>query len=505
MPGGSGHGHGGPASAAGLRVHALSKTFPGTRALDGVGLEVRRGAIHALIGGNGSGKSTLIKVLSGVESADPGGRVAIGEAEVAADRVTPAWSAAAGLRVVHQDLGLFGNLTVAENLFAGRLPPRRAGRIDWGAMRRHAQEVLDRVGVGVRASARLDALRAADQTLVAVARAMDDHSGPECLLLLDEPTARLPAREAEQLLSALTRLAGQGETIVFVSHRLDEVLSLCDAVTILRDGRVVATRGTVGLDEEQLAELMVGRAFQQGARPPRAGADEPVLRVRGLTAGRLRDVDLEVRAGEVVGVSGLVGSGRTRLLQSIFGARPRDGGSVEVAGKILPDGDVRAAVRDGVALIPEDRAGEGIFLNLGIPENVSASGTERYSSRGVLRHRRERRDAATAVSTFGIRTASVDAPLNSLSGGNQQKVVVARWLGMAPRVLLLDEPTQGVDVAARADIHAQIDAAVERGCAVVLVSSDVDEMERLADRVLTLSGGQLAAPVPTRHLEGANR
>lgn len=486
--------HRSPVLLAGLRVRSLSKIFPGTRALLDVSFDVERGTIHALLGGNGSGKSTLIKVLAGVERGDPGGSVQFGGLGERSDRISPSWSAAAGLRFVHQDLGLFENLSVAENIYAGRRPPRRIGRIDWGRMRTDAQAVLDRLGIGIRASEDLRAVRPADRTLVAIARALpaaDDMA--DALLVLDEPTARLANAEADKLLDALRRYAAQGQTILFVSHRLEEIFKLAGSVTVLRDGLHVHTGAVAALDNAALVELMIGREIPaQGPRAPRRIA-ETVLRVSRLAGGPLKRVDLTVSGGEIVGVAGLVGSGRSELLEAIFGARNCPEGSVEIGGQPLPPGRIASAISRRVSLVPEDRAGEGLFANLGIPENLSASNSRRYSRKMLFRHGAERRDAARTIEQMGIRAARVTSTVQSLSGGNQQKVLVGRWLGMQPKLLLLDEPTQGVDVAARQDIYLQIEAAAQRGCAVLLVSSDLDELLRLADRVVVLSAGQIVA------------
>ena len=461
-------------------------------------VQVARSEIHALVGGNGSGKSTLIKVLAGVEIADPGGVVAVGANEVASERVTPAWSSSAGLRFVHQDLGIFESLTVAENLYAGQLPPRRFGRIDWRELFRTAQTDLDRFGIRVGAAQILGPLRPAERTLVAIARALRGSSDANALLVLDEPTTRLPPADVQTLLESLRDYAAAGQTILFVSHRLDEVLAFADRVTVLRDGKLVATRQASELDEAAVIELMVGHGVTLGRKRVSRTPGAVVLDVRGLKTGLLRDLDLTVASGEIVGVAGLVGSGRTQLLEAIFGTRPRQAGTVTLAGTVIPPGDVGRAIRAGMSLVPEDRGGEGIFADLGIPENLSASRSRRYSKRGLFRHRFERRDAVEAVSTFGVKASAVTATLNTLSGGNQQKVVVGRWLGHQPKLLLLDEPTQGVDVAAREDIHRHIDAAAARGCAVLVVSSDLDELSRLADRVVVLSGGAVAADSSTQ-------
>lgn len=483
-----------PAFAAGLRVRSIAKTFPGTQALDDVSFQVPRGTIHALLGGNGSGKSTLIKILAGVYHGDPGGSVAFGDAVERSDRITPAWSAGAGLRFVHQDLGLFERLTVAENLFAGRKAPRRGGAVSWQRLRREGQETLDRLEISVSSSEALGALRPADRTLVAIARALPaPGETTRSVLVLDEPTARLAPAETRMLLAALRRYARQGQSILFVSHRLEEIFDFADSVTVLRDGRVADTRPVAELDESTLVELMVGHALTQRERASRARAGSPVLRVRRLVSGGLNGIDLTVGGGEVVGVAGLVGSGRTQLLEAIFGARPTDSGVIELEGNEITGGDIPAAIRRGIAFVPEDRGGEAIFANLGIPENLSAANSRRYSKKLVFRHAAERQEAVRAIAALGVRAARPDAVVHTLSGGNQQKIVLGRWLQMQPKLLLLDEPTQGVDVAAREELYEQIDAAARRGCAIVLVSSTIEELLRLADRVILLVAGAIVA------------
>jgi ribose transport system ATP-binding protein len=482
-----------------LRIHGLSKRYGATLALDGVSIDAPAGSVHALVGGNGSGKSTLIKTLAGVHTAEPGGQIQVGSRSVAADRITPSWARASGLSFVHQDLGLFDVLSVAENLVAGQPYPRRNGRIAWRALRRDAQDTLDRLGIPVAAERTVGALRPAECTLVAIARALrgaeELHEG---VLVLDEPTARLPQDEAQTLLDAVRGYAARGQTILFVSHRLEEVFEVADAVTVLRDGRVAATANTDALDEPTLARLIVGHAI--AAPAPRSAPREraaPVLELRDVSAGPLRGISFTLNAGEVLGIAGLVGSGRSSLLQAIYGAVPLSAGSIVLDGRPLRHASVREAIRRGLSYVPEDRAAEGAFLGLGVPENLSAADPARHRRGLWLGHGRERAAAVDAIRRFGIRAPQVTAPLTALSGGNQQKVVVARWLQRAPRVLLLDEPTQGVDVGARADIHAQIRGAVDAGGAAIVVSSDIDELLSLADRALVLAGGRIAEEAAT--------
>jgi ribose transport system ATP-binding protein len=491
------------ASVTGLRIRGLSKNYPGTVALDGVDVDVPAGRIHALLGGNGSGKSTLVKILAGVETGDPGGVLELSSTSVASDRVTPAWARASGLAFVHQDLGLFERLTVAENLYAGQPYPRRHGHVDWRAMRHAADRDLARFGIRVRAGALVGELRPVEQTLVAVVRALrTSESAHDRILVLDEPTARLPRSEVDRLLEALRGYAAQGQTVVYVSHRLDEVLQVADSVTVLRDGRHVTTRSTEGLSESELATLIAGDRLPATARRgiPAVATRAAALELRGLSGRTFGAIDLRVCEAEVVGLAGLVGSGRTNLLETVFGVQRGDG-TIMVGGRELPPGDVRASIAAGLAYVPENRAADSAFLNLGIPENLSAAASRRYR-RGLRYHHRAERDAAAgAIRTYGIRTPAVTALLSQLSGGNQQKTMLARWLDLEPKVLLLDEPTQGVDVGARADIYGHVRAAVAVGSAALVASSDLRELLELADRILVLSGGRVTLEAPAADLD----
>ena len=486
-----------------MTVRNLSKHFGANIALERVSLELANGEVRALLGGNGSGKSTLIKILAGVHTGEAGGRIAVGENEIEADHITPAWSRAAGLSFVHQDLGLFDPMTVAENLFAGGGYLRRRGAVDWRAMRRSAQATLDELGINVRADVPLARLRPADRTLVAIARALHGReSFHDGVLVLDEPTARLPEPEVELLLAALRSYAEQGQAILYVSHRLEEVFALAHSATVLRDGRVVTSQALAGLDEQQLIAMIVGRALAETAavrnRPP---TRTPMLQLRGVSAGPVRDVSLEVGRGEVLGVAGLVGSGRTSLLEAIYGAVPIQAGTMHLNGVEVARHSIASAIKAGLSYVPEDRATQGAFLSLGVPENLSAADPGRYVRKLIFRHRAERSDAVRVVAKFAIRTPAVTAPLAMLSGGNQQKTMLARWLQRTPKVLLLDEPTQGVDVGARADIYAQIRGAAREGASAIVVSSDFDELLLLADRVLVLVDGRVAGSAATASID----
>lgn len=492
----------------GLRATGISKTFPGTRALDQVSIEVRRGEIHGLIGGNGSGKSTLIKILSGIYVADPGGRVEIGAGTCAADDVTPEFARDNGLHVVHQDLGVFPDLSVAENLTLGHRYERGpTGLIRWSEVRRRAERLIEQFEIDVRPDQPMRAVRQSSRTLIAIARACQDEQtrGPG-LLVLDEPTASLPAHEVTVLLDKLRSYAAAGQSILYVSHRLDEILQLTDRVTALRDGRNVGTFETAELDEDRLVSLITGPTSASSSAPaaaaPRvgtgAGADRLV--VRGLCAGGLRDVSFDVAPGEIVGIAGLLGSGRSTLLQTLFGVTARTGGTVMLDGKDARFSSVAQAMRAGVAYVPENRAEHAIFIDESVALNLAAGRTDRFTQKFRIRYRSLQDDARGLVADFGIKTAGVDSTIATLSGGNQQKVVMARWVSMAPRLLLLDEPSQGVDVGARTDIWRIVREAASRGTAVVVVTSDFEELAGVVDRALVLRDGTVAAELTCAEL-----
>jgi len=476
-----------------LRVTRLSKTYA-TRVVDEVDWALRPGRVHALLGGNGSGKSTLLKMVAGVVTPDPGGVIEVGGVEHASDDYGPAIAAGAGLRFVHQDLGLVDDLSIADNFaLATRYPRSRLGGIDDRALVRHVAAQLGRRGLALDPRLPVRALRPTERTLVAIARAFDGVETEPATLVLDEPTASLPVDEVAHLFDAIRELRALGHSIVFVSHRLGEVAEIADDVTILRDGAVVGHGGIAEFPETRIVELIAGHPPEES--PARAAAPDPtarpVLSVRGLSAGPLRAIDLDVRPGEIVGIAGLVGSGRSSLLRGVFGDLPAEG-TVAVGGQEVARTGTGAAVRAGIALVPEDRQRDAAYLERPVWENLSAVILARYRRFGRLSARRERADAPAAMAEFRVRAPSPAVPLAALSGGNQQKVIVARWLRSDPRVILLDEPTQGVDAVARDEIHVLVRGAAERGAAVLVVSSDLEELEQLSHRVLVLQGGRIA-------------
>jgi ribose transport system ATP-binding protein len=487
-----------------LRIDHLSKTFPGTRALDDVSFEIHSGEIHALVGGNGSGKSTLIKILAGVYHGDPGGTITVGGTSMDADHTTPAKARALGLHFVHQNPAVFPALSVAENMVIGHgFSTTAVGSIRWRALRRQTRALLDRFEINVQPEALVGSLRPAERAMVAIARALQDQEGQHSgVLVLDEPTASLPRAEVVRLMGALNRFAAAGQTILFVSHRLDEVIDTAARATVLRDGKLAGTLVGTDITEDRLIELIAGRALDRmyPVMPPVA-TDEVVLEARGLTGGPLHGVDFQLRRGEVLGVAGLLGSGRSELLKMIFGAYPIRSGTVVVDGKQVRFRDIGDAMAAGIAYVPEDRGVEAAFLNQTLSDNVVASSISRYWRTGRLRNRAIDTDARASIRRYFIRASSEKQTMGTLSGGNQQKVVLARWLNRHPRILLLDEPTQGVDVNARAEIYSLISTAVGEGCSVLIVTSDFEELSRVADRVIVLTGGKVAAELHGADIE----
>jgi ABC-type sugar transport system ATPase subunit len=484
-------------TAAAVQLDAVTVRFGAVTALDAVTAHAAAGEIVAVVGENGAGKSTLVKVLSGViASGDHAGSVRFGGEEVRFR--SPEDAAQKGAVLIPQELSLHLDLTIAENVLLGRLP-RRHGFVSWRAVRAEARRHVAAVGLDVDVATRVGALPPSEQQLVAIARGL---ARAPRLLLLDEPTAALDAGEAELLLGVVRRLAEQGATILYVSHRLDEVLALADRVLVLRNGRLVDDTPTAGTDRRHLISAMLGGVDWSDSaveRATRRARGAPVLKARDLRVadprtGRARPdgVDVDLYAGEIVGLVGLLGSGRTELLWSLFGALAREG-TVEVDGRRLPP-DPRRAVAAGIGLLTEERRATGLFPLLDVAGNVSAASLRSLSARGFLRSRREHAIAADVAARLHVKITDTHAPIGALSGGNQQKVLLGRWVARGVRILLLDEPARGIDVGAKADIYRQLRSyAEEDGCAILVTSSDVSELIGVCDRFLVLWQGRLAA------------
>ncbi|MCQ4210192.1 sugar ABC transporter ATP-binding protein [Streptomyces longispororuber] len=468
-----------------LRIEGIRKTFPGVVALDSVDFDLRRGEVHVLLGENGAGKSTLIKMLSGAYTPDEG-RITVGGEQV---RIHGAQDAERlGIATIYQEFNLVPDLTVAENIFLGR-QPRRFGLIDRKKMESDAEALLARVGVNVSPRARVRELGIARLQMVEIAKAL---SLDARVLIMDEPTAVLTSEEVEKLFAIVRALREDGVGVVFITHHLEEIAALGDRVTVIRDGRSVG-QVPASTPEDELVRLMVGRSIEQQYPRERPDTGGALLKVEGLTRdGVFHDVSFEVRAGEVVGIAGLVGAGRTEVVRAVFGADPYDRGSVEVAGTALPRHDVIAAMAAGVGLVPEDRKGQGLVLDQSVEENLGLV-TMRAATRGGFVDRRGQHTAAERIaSQLGVRMAGLGQHVRTLSGGNQQKVVIGKWLLADIKVLILDEPTRGIDVGAKVEIYQLVNELTAAGHAVLMISSDLPEVLGMSDRVLVMAQGRIA-------------
>ncbi|MEU5951613.1 sugar ABC transporter ATP-binding protein [Streptomyces sp. NPDC047525] len=474
-----------------LSVSRLTKTFPGVRALDAVDFTARSGEVHALIGENGAGKSTLIKVLTGVYAPDTGDLI-YNNHQVAF--ATPLEAQHAGISTIYQEVNLVPLMSVARNLFLGREPRGRLGLIDFRRMHREAGEALQRLGITVDVRRPLRELGVGTQQMVALARAV---SVDAQVVIMDEPTSSLEPREVQTLFGVIRMLRDRGIAVIYVSHRLEELYEVCDTVTVLRDGKLVHTGPIAELDRLHLVSLMLGREVgevrEEGATKfsgDHAPDTRPILQASNLTMRHhLHDVSVEIRPGEVVGLGGLLGSGRSETAKAIAGALPPDSGNVRIAGVPVRTGSPPAAIRAGISLLPEDRKAEGIVSGLSVRENIALAALPRLSRFGLVDESAIDAIVDTFMKRLRIKASGPHQKVGELSGGNQQKVLLARWLAMNPKVLLLDEPTRGIDIGAKAEVQKLIDELANDGLAVLLISSDMEELIEGSDRVIVLKDG----------------
>jgi ribose transport system ATP-binding protein len=473
-----------------LEVRGITKRFGGVLALDDVSMDLRPGEVHALVGENGAGKSTLIKIMTGVHQPDAGELFFLGEA---ARFPRPRDAQAAGISTIYQEVNLVPQLSVARNLFLGREPTNRLGLIDFDRMHAGAHALMDRYGVHVDVRRSLQELSLGAQQTVAIARAVSERHR---VLVMDEPTSSLEPSEVERLFAAIDLLRGEGVSIIYVSHRLDEIFRICDHVTILRDGKRVHTGLVRELTRTSLIALMLGREITEASRvtefaqEPGVARGDVLLEARGLTRLHvLEGVDVTVHRGEVVGLAGLLGSGRSSTAKAIYGAHALDSGTVAIAGEPIRSGSVRAAIAAGIALIPEDRKAEGIVPGLSVRDNITLGIVSSLARFGMLGGRVQDAIADDLITRLRIKTSGRDQRISELSGGNQQKVLLARMLAMAPRLLILDDPTRGIDVGAKAEIQALVSELARQGLSVVLISSDLEEVVEGSDALVILRDG----------------
>ena len=470
-----------------LEMHEIRKTFPGVVALDGVDFELRRGEVHILLGENGAGKSTLMKILSGAYQKSAG-RVTLDGAEV--EIRNPAHAQGLGISTIYQEFNLVPHLSVGENIFLGREPRGWPGLIDRRAVNRQAAEVLGRLGLKLDPRRPVKGLRVAEQQMVEVAKAL---SLDARVLIMDEPTAALAEHEIQDLFAAIRGLQEKGVSVVYISHRMEELFEIGDRVTVLRDGRSVGTFDVKGTNKFELIRLMVNRDLTELFPKERAARGEEVLRVEDLTTrGGLDGVSFSLHKGEVLGVAGLLGAGRTELARAIFGLDKLERGTVRIKGRERRIGSPRAAINSGLGFLTEDRKAQGLVLPLSVKDNLCLPSVDKFTTLGFVDSRRERRAADRYVRELRIRTPGLDQKVAYLSGGNQQKVVLSKWLCSEAEVFIFDEPTRGVDVGAKAEIYQLMNRLAASGVAIVMISSELPEVLGMSDRILVMRAGRVA-------------
>jgi len=470
-----------------LEVNAVSKHFEGVQALKSVSLELRSREVHALVGENGAGKSTLIKVITGAEKADSG--------TLTVAHNSPAIAHSLGIAAVYQQPALFPDLTVAENIAFALESAGVWRRIDWGARDQLARELLDRAGADLSPRRLVHTLSMPEQQIVEIAKAIGARAK---ILILDEPTASLTEREVERLFRVIRALRESGAGIIYISHRLEEIAAIADRVTVLRDGQTVATRDLGGIEPAELIRLMVGRDVHAIFPKRDVPIADILLEARALScrAAGIRDINISVRAGEILGLAGLVGAGRTQLAETLVGLTPSDGGEILLRGRGVRISSPADAIDLKIGYLPEDRLRHGVVLEMPVAANTTLASLDAVSRRGLIDAGKERRVARGYVDRLRIKTHSIYADAGSLSGGNQQKVALARWLAIQPEVLILDEPTQGVDVGSKSEIHQMMVDLAARGLAIVMISSELPEILGMSDRMAVMRNGTIAGILP---------
>jgi len=479
------------AAAHALELRKVVKTFGAVVALRSGTLALDNGSIHALVGENGAGKSTLVKIIAGLYQPDSGEFLLNGEP---VDFSSTAQAKAAGIAVIYQEPTLFPDLTVTENIFMGRQPLRSFGRIDRRAMRAEAIALFERLGVAINPDRPARGLSIADQQIIEIAKAI---SLDARVLIMDEPTAALSGVEVDRLFAVARSLRDEGRALLFISHRFDEVFALCDVVTVMRDGSYIATERIADTDVDTIVRQMVGRDVADLFPKQEAAIGDVVLDVQGLTsAGVFDDISFQVRSGEIVGLAGLVGAGRSEVARAVFGVDGYDRGAVTLAGSRIPARNPAAAMRAGLALVPEDRRKEGLVIGASVAENLTIAIRQRLAAGGLfITGRRENEASRVWASRLEVKSSALDAEVGTFSGGNQQKVVLAKWLATEPKVLIVDEPTRGIDIGTKAEVHRLLSQLAGEGVGILMISSELPEVLGMADRVLVMREGRITATI----------
>jgi rhamnose transport system ATP-binding protein len=473
-----------------LELRNVAKSFGPVVALRSGSLTAHAGSIHALVGENGAGKSTLVKIVAGVHRRDSGDML-LGGRHV--DFASTAESKALGIAVIYQEPTLFPDLSVTENIFMGRQPLGAGRRIDRSAMFAEAEQLFDRLGVHIDPRRPAQGLSIADQQIIEIAKAI---SLDARVLIMDEPTAALSGIEVERLFTVARSLRDEGRALIFISHRFDEVFDLCDQITVMRDGEYIDTRTTSETDVDEVVALMVGREVGDLFPKTPAPIGESVLKVEGLgTPGVFHDISFEVRAGEIVGLAGLVGAGRSEIARAVFGVDRYETGTVELEGKRVPPHNPRAAIAAGMAFVPEDRRQQGLVTGASVARNVAGVIRRGLTRAGMLTTGAESRAAGPWAGKLEVKTGALDMNAATMSGGNQQKVVIAKWLATDPRLLIIDEPTRGIDVGTKAEVHRLLSELAGQGMAILMISSELPEVLGMADRVLVVCEGRITADI----------
>ncbi len=472
-----------------IEIKNISKFFPGVKALQNVGFSINTGEIHALIGENGAGKSTLIKILSGVYQPESGGSIKINGSEL--ENLTPLESLRSGIVVIYQDFSLFPNLSVMENIALGNSVEKNEKLISWKSMEKIAKNAIEQLGVSMDLQTPLGELSVARQQLVAIARALANNAK---LLILDEPTSSLSKGEVKKLFDIMISLKKKGIALLFISHKLDELFAISDRFTVLRDGQYIGTYSEDELDDDQLISLMVGRKIEYRIYPKKR-KEEPLLQVENFSKkGNFIDINFTLHKGEILGLTGLVGAGRTEVAQAIFGLNPVDEGKIYLDGKELIVSNPSDAVKAGISYVPENRLQEGLVLRKSIEDNISLTVLDSLSGRnGLIDFQKKEILTEKWMDQLGIRPKIPQMLASKLSGGNQQRVVVSKWLATEPRVLIVDEPTNGIDIGAKAEIHQLLRELAESGLGIIVISSELPEILAIADRVAVMRHGRITA------------